>query len=914
MVGAAALIAAAAIAVPLRAQDGGSVALGELIAGLGTTARVLVVGAHPDDEDTQLIAFLARARHVETAYLSLTRGDGGQNLIGNELGEALGAIRTEELLAARRIDGAHQFFTRAYDFGFSKTAEETFEHWPKDSILRDVVTVVRAFKPHVIVAVFSGTPRDGHGHHQVSGILAREAYDVAADTVQLRPSATSGHGAWTVTHFYRVQRGNAAEATASFNVGEYSPLLGRSYAEIAGESRSQHKSQGFGALERRGVVMAHVRLEASRVRAVGAQPFFFAIDTTWGRFAGLLAALRRGQALDSLRGAIAEARRLYNPFDPTQMIEPLARALRQVGVICPRSAPVAGAPSPLANTAAPVRPLSERTTCAIPATPTETAATGTMRADLARSMTRLERDLNAGIAMSAGIAIEATASREAWPVGSAIPVDMRVFNRGRRRVTLLAAGDGGRDRVEVWRDGGPRAYPDSSFRIALDSIPAETSRPWWLAIPRRGDMFAPGVDGVADDELLRSGFVFLALSIDSARLGQSMQRVVGSPPTVVERDFGSVMVTVMAPVVRRYADPILGEIERPVVAVPAVSVVLDRSVEYAPAGAAYDRPLQVKLRSSLAEARPVRVSLQLPAGLRADSASRTVTLPADGTGSATFRITGRLAVGTHEIAARAEAPGDSGGPPVTSTIGYDLVEYPHIRPQRLYRDAKVSVRAIDIAAPRGLRVAYIPGVGDNVAPMLGQLGLRVTVVPPSALDSIDLAATDVVVVGPRAYEAHPELIASNARLLDWTRRGGTMVVQYGQYEMTRSGIMPAPITIARPHDRVTEEDAPVRIIDPQSPLLSVPNRITQADFDGWVQERSLYMPRTFDDQYKALLSMNDPNEQPNNGAILVMPYGTGTYVYTSLAFFRQLPAGVPGPARLFMNLIAASQRPRPVVP
>jgi hypothetical protein len=310
----------------------------------------------------------------------------------------------------------------------------------------------------------------------------------------------------------------------------------------------------------------------------------------------------------------------------------------------------------------------------------------------------------------------------------------------------------------------------------------------------------------------------------------------------------------------------------------------------------------------------VRVSLQLPAGLRADSASRTVTLAANGTGTATFRLTGRLAAGTHEIAARAEVPGDSGGPPVTSSIGYDLVEYPHIRPQRLYRDAKISVRAIDIVAPRGLRVAYIPGVGDNVAPMLAQLGLRVTVVPPTALDSIDLAATDVVVVGPRAYEAHEELVANNARLLDWTRRGGTMVVQYGQYEMTRPGIMPAPITIARPHDRVTEEDAPVRILDPQSPLLSVPNRISQADFDGWIQERSLYMPRTFDDQYKALLSMNDPGEQPNNGAILVMPYGTGTYVYTSLAFFRQLPAGVPGPARLFMNLLAASQRPRPVVP
>src|SRR5688500_12693814 len=263
------------------AQERGAAALGQLIAGLGVSARVLMVGAHPDDEDTQLVAWLARGRHVETAYLSLTRGDGGQNLIGNELGEGLGVIRTEELLAARRIDGAHQFFTRAYDFGFSKSAEETYKHWPKDSILRDVVTVVRGFKPHVIVAVFSGTPRDGHGHHQVSGMLAREAYDLAADTVRFPTRTTNGLGPWTVTHFYRGQRGNAPNATYAMNVGEYSPLLGRSYAEIAGDSRSQHKSQGFGVLQRKGGVMDYVRREASRLRSTArGQPWCARLGTT----------------------------------------------------------------------------------------------------------------------------------------------------------------------------------------------------------------------------------------------------------------------------------------------------------------------------------------------------------------------------------------------------------------------------------------------------------------------------------------------------------------------------------------------------------------------------------------------------------------------------------------------------------
>jgi hypothetical protein len=371
-------------------------------------------------------------------------------------------------------------------------------------------------------------------------------------------------------------------------------------------------------------------------------------------------------------------------------------------------------------------------------------------------------------------------------------------------------------------------------------------------------------------------------------------------------------ISVPTSVVYRYADPVLGEVDRPIAVVPAVSVTLDRSVEYASAGAPYERPLQVTLSSALSESRSVRVSLRLPPGLRADSAIRSVALAPGGTQSVSFRVSGRVSVGVHEIVATAEA--DTGGGSARSTTGFQLVEYPHIRPQRLYHDAIVSLRALDLAAPAGLRVAYVPGVGDNVAPMLTQLGLRVTVVPPSALDSIDLTNTDVVVIGPRAYEAHPELAAVNPRLLEWTRGGGAMVVQYGQYEMTRPGIMPAPITINRPHDRVTEEDAPVRILDPQSPLLTTPNRITRADFEGWVQERSLYMPRTFDQQYKALLSMNDPRMEPNNGAILVLPYGSGTYIYTTLSFFRQLPAGVPGAARLFMNLLAASQRPRPTVP
>src|SRR5712672_3407546 len=277
----AALAAAFVFASRAMSQQTGAAELGELIRGLGVNTRVLVIGAHPDDEDTQLITWLARGRQVETAYLSLTRGDGGQNIIGNELGEALGVIRTEELLAARRIDGAHQYFARAYDFGFSKTADETRKHWPQDSLLNDVVTVMRAFRPHIVITTFSGTPRDGHGHHQVSAIIAREAYDMAADTVRF-PVKNFG-AVWIPQKFYRLARFSPQDRTIAINVGEYDPNLGLSYQEIAADSRSQHKSQGQGTLRRKGVVWDYLTREDSRVPAPPAREeksIFAGFDTT----------------------------------------------------------------------------------------------------------------------------------------------------------------------------------------------------------------------------------------------------------------------------------------------------------------------------------------------------------------------------------------------------------------------------------------------------------------------------------------------------------------------------------------------------------------------------------------------------------------------------------------------------------
>ncbi|MGQ0647192.1 MAG: PIG-L family deacetylase [Gemmatimonadaceae bacterium] len=876
------LLAVLALAGPLNApaQDRGAAALAPLIRGLSVSARVLVIAAHPDDEDTQLITWLAKGRQVETAYLSLTRGDGGQNLVGNELGEPLGAIRTEELLAARRMDGGRQYFTRAFDFGFSKNAEETLTQWSKDSVLRDVVTVVRAFRPHVIVSGFSGTPSDGHGHHQVAGLLAREAYESSGDTIRFPRGATAGHGGWTVQKFYRGASFRMQDrATIRLNVGEYDPILGRSYAEIAAQSRSQHRSQGMGALQQRGARFDQLMREAARVGpedAKAERSIMDGIDTTWARFAPVLRTAVRRAALDSLPAAFNDARARLDVLDPSGAIPALARVQGLLGRIC-------GAASP-DNPCAGLAPNGQDLTVRNP----------DLHGSLEVASSRVEQVL----ALATGVAVEATAPREVWALTEATPVSYAAYNRGRlplhltRRMVITPGGG-----VSTLPGEARTVLPDSSFRDSTRAAVHQVGQPWWLVRPRAGAMFA-------------------VAGSPNAESGERTSPVIVSFFEVGGGSFG-----VFTPVTLRYADAVRGEINSPVVGAPAIALTMEREVEYAPANAPIQRTVRVQVRSHAAGPRDVDVRLRLPAGLVADSAARHIRLPGNARAAAaggvaaalgltggpaaevvstvTFNVRGRLPVGQHEITATATSNGQD------FTTGYAAVAYDHIRTQRLYRPSTLGISAVDLQLPRGTTVAYLPGVGDNIAPVLQQLGLDVTVLDPANLAREDLSRFTSVVVGTRAYEAHAALVASNARLLDYARDGGTLVVQYGQYEMMTPGLMPYPITLARPADRVTVESAPVKILDPAARLLSVPNRITERDFDGWLQDRALYMPRTFDPAYKPVLEMNDPGEPPNRGGLLVAAYGRGTYVYTSLAFFRQLPNGVPGAARLFVNLLAA---------
>jgi hypothetical protein len=503
---------------------------------------------------------------------------------------------------------------------------------------------------------------------------------------------------------------------------------------------------------------------------------------------------------------------------------------------------------------------------------------------MARSAQTLRRKAEDAIVLAAGIAIEATAPRELWFAGDSIPVDVRVYNRGRLSVQVgtPVAGvtsAGGSTGAEI--SGASVLSPDSLARFAVEWRSSEVDQPWWLLTPRAGDMFSQPISGLSDNARQAAAFVVAPVGVEGIALN------------------------VRVPIVYRTADPVLGEVIRPVSIVPVLALTLDRSVEIAPVATNYDRAVTATVRSAIADivTLPVSISVRVPTGLSAQPDPARLRLSAGGSGAVTFRVRGRLSPGTHRIAAEI-------GGPFSGRNGYQLIDYPHIRPQRIYREATIITRAVDVTVPAGVRVTYIPGVSDNVAPVLQQLGYAVTVVPADRLPGADLTAADVVVVGPRAFETSEALVANNPRLLEFVRLGGTMVVQYNQTPISRLGVLPYPITVG--NDRVTEEDAPVRMLDPAAAVLTAPNRIAQSDFEGWVQERGLYMPRAFDPAWKAVLSTNDPGEQPIDGGILIARYGAGTYVYTTLAFFRQLPAGVPGATRLFVNLLAAGQQGRPV--
>jgi LmbE family N-acetylglucosaminyl deacetylase len=790
--------------------------LDRLLQQLAEDRRVLVVAAHPDDEDTSLLSLLSRGYGVRAAYLALSRGDGGQNLIGPELGTALGVIRSRELLAARALDGAEQFFTRAYDFGYTRSLDETAGLWLPDSILKDVVRIVRTFRPHVIVSVFSGTSRDGHGQHQAAGVAAAAAFDVAGDASRFPELETEeGLTPWTPLKLYRSTRFDRSATTLAIPTGMLDPRVGQSYHQIAMASRSRHRSQDMGVLQPIGPQETRLRLIADRsgnASGDGSDDLFVGIaseSTPLMRFAA------------GARGAV----------DPTNMAALIPELVAQLPAATQRA-----------------RDLLEQ-----------------------------------AIGISAGLVTDAVAEDDQVTPGQTFTVTASLFNGGPFDVTVegvsLPAPEG-------WRVESRDAPTDPVRSGAMASVEflvtvpdnASPTQPYFLERPLIGAMYDWST---APPEVRGKPF---------------------QPPPLHARFQVAVLggsVALQREAAFRVRNQAAGEVRREVRVVPLVDVALQPSSVVWPVDGEAERTFSVSLLYHGSEQYGGEVSLTID-GWPAPAAQRFSFDRSGESRRLVFSVARPSNVVDARVEVRAVVVGDDRR---TFDRSVRLVEYPHIRPTAMVQPARSVVRVAPIATPPLTRVGYVRGAADRVPEALSQIGVPVEVLSGDDLAGADLSVYDVIVVGSRAYEADSALTEHNDRLLAYTRSGGLLVVQYQQYQFVRGTYAPYPLEINRPHDRVTDETAPVRILRPDSPVFTTPNRIGPEDWIGWPQERGLYFAGEWDDAYLPLVETHDAGRPPLQGGLLVARYGSGTYVYTGLSFFRSLPAGNPGALRLFLNLL-----------
>ncbi len=784
----------------------------------------LYIAAHPDDENTRLLAWLANEKKVRTGYLSLTRGDGGQNLIGPEQGEALGIIRTQELLAARRIDGAEQFFTRAYDFGYSKTPEETFRIWNRDSVLADVVWVIRQFRPDVIITRFPTTGEGGHGHHTASAMLAVDAFDAAADPKRF-PEQLAYVSVWQPRRlFWNTFNFGGTNTTDSsqfkIDVGGYNPLLGKSYGEIAAEARSMHKSQGFGTARQRGSSVEYFKL----LKGDGVKgDLFEGIDLTWGR----------DSSFKNFRFGAEGLVRGFNPSMPT----------KSVGAI-------------LLTKDALFRIVKDNPALAY------------------RWEYKLREMTELAVACS-GLFVEA-ASLAASSSAENTPVRLELTNRGVEFTKLISIiptfgnqpNGGSKTRNEQL------ALNKTRFDTIMVQIPnhANLSGPYWLQRPINAGLFS-----VSDYSVL------------------------GKPSSEgAEVTFGVEFETQYSPVTRpivyKTTDPVKGEIYRPFEILPPVTAAFsDKAFVFE--GTA---PKQVSiLVQSHGDSACGSLELSAPAGWQVSIANPQFSLKGRGaqtTIAATVTPTATAADGT--LKATLLVGGERYG------HGIRRIEYDHI-PAQFYLPP-AEARLVPVALKTGGKsIGYIVGAGDDVPAALRGVGYTVTELDEAAVMTGDLSKYSAIVTGVRAYNTQEWLQGAHEKLATYVHGGGNLVVQYNTNNRigpVKARIAPDSFTITR--DRITNENAAVNFLAPGHPALNVPNKISAADFEGWIQERSIYHASNWAPSYTPILSMADPGEKASNGALIIAPHGKGNVVYTGLAFSRQLPAGVPGAYRLFANLLA----------
>ncbi|HEX9980273.1 MAG TPA: PIG-L family deacetylase [Flavobacterium sp.] len=794
---------------------------------LNFLGSVLYIAAHPDDENTRLISYFSNQVHARAGYLSLTRGDGGQNLIGTELRELLGVIRTQELLEARKIDGGVQFFSRANDFGYSKVPDETMMVWNRNQVLADVVWAIRKFRPDIIINRFdSRTPGSTHGHHTASAMLSLEGFDLAAKATAF-PEQLNDVNPWqpkraffnTSFWFYGgKEKFDKADKSALYNVpiGKYFPELGKSNQEIAALSRSRHQSQGFGSTGTRGEESEFLEL----IKGDGPKSksdLFEGIDTSWSRVEG-------GTDIGKILNAVEKN---YDFRNPSASIPELLKAYNLIEKL----------------------------------------------QDEHWKRIKLE-EIKEIIAASAGLYLEAVAETPDATPGSPVNIRIEAINRSTVNMSLSA--------YRILPSGKSEttnaALPENSGQTFETKITLPQNinftQPYWLMRPSSGGMY------VVDD-----------------------QKIIGTPDVIreVKAEFTvlvlGIPLTYEKNVIYKYNDDVKGEVYEPFDIVPAVSASVTDKVSIF--NGRKTKNVMVTVRSGKENAQG-KVSLSLPANWQVTPSEVPFNISRKGAEQTfTFEVTPPK--NPEEAVARAIVVSEG----QTFTNEQIDIRYPHISKQMVLKPAEARFISVDIRTGNE-KIAYIMGAGDEVNKSLTQMGYEVTVLKPQDISTEKLAGFDVVITGIRAYNTIKELSVKQPVLLDFVKSGKTMIVQYNTLDdLVTKEMSPFPLKISR--DRVTEENAPVKLLDPEHPVLNYPNKITEDDFKNWKQEQGLYYPSEWDKAFTPLISSHDKGESAKNGALLVSKYGKGHYIYTGLSFFRELPEGVTGAFRLMANLISAGK-------
>ncbi len=862
---------------PLAEERGTAGALAALQR-LPVHGRILHVTAHPDDESAGTLTWLSRKLQVQTALYCLTRGEGGQNILGNEKYEALGLIRTGELLEACRYYGAELYFGKVLDFGFSKTAEETLSKWGYESTLGDMVRFIRRWRPAIIVSRFQGTRADGHGHHQAAGILAREAFHAAADPNMFPEQIQMGLAIWQtkklyVSHFGGESGpgssgggGSFADWTVRVPVGDYDPVLGRSYREIAAEGYAKHRTQGNAtAFSPPARSFEYFRLVES---SVGSKPkessFFDSMDTSLTAivdFAGgeKSAAPFLEEGLVAAKQAAAEALRAFQASRPENSAAAVAEG---IGILTGLIRRVESSP---------LSALSK------------TLAHDALREKLA--------DFHTALSAVLGIYLTATSENATAIPGNKEPVIVTFYNRGMEPVNLK----------------------EVILKTACSVIPEDSNPPFGELPPGGAATYRFSVK-VPADAAVTEPFWYLE-SATQARYRIRATRDEFAPfekPEIITEAtyrYRNADIPIQAAVRAQSGDSLRGADFPEFQIVPALSLTLEPRFKIAPISTnAKSYVFRVSVVSNRKGKAKGMVKLVSGKGWRIQPAEVPFELSRKGESFTTIfevQVPAGISSGDYPLEAIALLDGQE------FRRGFQTISYPGNWTRFLYNPSRSSIKLFGIKVAENLIAGYVPGAGDEIPAALEELGVAVQQLSAADLAFGDLRRFHLIVTGIRAYNLNEALTTNNRRLLDYVIQGGTLIVQYVRpmERPTRGSsgssfpFAPYPMSISDT-DRITVEDSPIRILDPTNPIFNRPNKITEADFQGWVQERGLYFMSAWDSRYKPLLSGNDPGEEPKNGGMLYARYGKGHFIYTGYSWFRQLPAGIPGAYRIFANMIS----------